>query len=160
MRFTVVESGKKGQSLTSSGQTAGNASPLFHLKKPMTITTGRKMTSPLLETSFLASQKTNDTFVPYWAENEDKPVCISMENISFFRCDPIIDTLNSFRSNEQVYVLILHEENDFDSFNSFGGFGGFDTFESNEDKNLNQNHIKPYRRRAGNTKNKLCLSLL
>lgn len=88
--------------------------------------------------SFLASQKTNDTFVPYWAENEDKPVCISMENISFFRCDPIIDTLNSFRSNEQVYVLILHEENDFDSFNSFGGFGGFDTFESNEDKNLNQ----------------------
>lgn len=61
-----------------------------------------------------------------------------MENISFFRCDPIIDTLNSFRSNEQVYVLILHEENDFDSFNSFGGFGGFDTFESNEDKNLNQ----------------------
>ena len=112
MRFTVVESGKKGQSLTSSGQTAGNASPLFHLKKPMTITTGRKMT--FLFWKLLSGQpETNDTFVPYWAENEDKPVCISMENISFFRCDPIIDTLNNFRSNEQVYVLILHEENDF-----------------------------------------------
>ena len=58
-----------------------------------------------------------------------------MENISFFNCDGIIETLNSFRSNEQVYVLILHEENDFDPFSSFDGF---DTFESNEDKNLNQ----------------------
>lgn len=85
--------------------------------------------------SFLASQKTNDNFVPYWSENEDKPICISMENISFFNCDGIIETLNSFRSNEQVYVLILHEENDFDPFSSFDGF---DTFESNEDKNLNQ----------------------
>ena len=85
--------------------------------------------------SFLASQKTNDNFVPYWSENEDKPICISMENISFFNCDGIIETLNSFRSNEQVYVLILHEENDFDPFSSFDGF---DTFESNEDKNLSQ----------------------
>ena len=57
MRSTVVESGKKGQSLTSSGQTAGNASPLFHLKKPMTITTGRKMTSPLLETPFWPARR-------------------------------------------------------------------------------------------------------
>ncbi len=57
MRFTVVESGKKGQSLTSSDQTAGNASPLFHLKKPMTITTGRKMTSPLLETPFWPARR-------------------------------------------------------------------------------------------------------
>lgn len=48
---------KKGQSLTSSGQTAGNASPLFHLKKPMTITTGRKMTSPLLETPFWPARR-------------------------------------------------------------------------------------------------------
>ena len=45
------------QSLTSSGQTAGNASPLFHLKKPMTITTGRKMTSPLLETPFWPARR-------------------------------------------------------------------------------------------------------
>ena len=44
-----------------------------------------------------------------------------MENISFFNCDGIIETLNSFRSNEQVYVLILHEENDFDPFSSFDG---------------------------------------
>ena len=47
----------------------------------------------------------------------------------------IIETLNNFSSNEQVYILILHEENNFDSINSFGGFGGFDTFESDSDKN-------------------------
>ena len=44
----------------------------------------------------------------------------------------IIETLNNFSSNEQVYILILHEENNFDSINSFGGF---DTFESDSDKN-------------------------
>ena len=86
----------------------------------------------------MASQKTNDTFVPYWTENEDKPVCITMNDSSFFMWQRIIETLNNFSSNEQVYILILHEENNFDSINSFGGFGGFDTFESDSDKNLNQ----------------------
>ncbi|MEI3283331.1 MAG: AAA family ATPase [Enterocloster sp.] len=88
--------------------------------------------------SFMASQKTNDTFVPYWTENEDKPVCITMNDSGFFMWQRIIETLNNFSSNEQVYILILHEENNFDSINSFGGFGGFDTFESDSDKNLNQ----------------------
>ena len=86
----------------------------------------------------MASQKTNDTFVPYWTENEDKPVCITMNDSGFFMWQRIIETLNNFSSNEQVYILILHEENNFDSINSFGGFGGFDTFESDSDKNLNQ----------------------
>lgn len=85
--------------------------------------------------SFMTSQKTNDTFVPYWTENEDKPVCITMNDSGFFMWQRIIETLNNFSSNEQVYILILHEENNFDSINSFGGFGGFDTFESDSDKN-------------------------
>ena len=83
----------------------------------------------------MASQKTNDTFIPYWTENEDKPVCITMNDSGFFMWQRIIETLNNFSSNEQVYILILHEENNFDSINSFGGFGGFDTFESDSDKN-------------------------
>ena len=50
--------------------------------------------------SFMASQKTNDTFVPYWTENEDKPVCITMNDSGFFMWQRIIETLNNFSSNE------------------------------------------------------------
>ena len=123
------------QSLASSGQSAGNASPLFHINEADDYYNWHEDSFSAFGSSFMTSQKTNDTFVPYWTENEDKPVCITMNDSGFFMWQRIIETLNNFSSNEQVYILILHEENNFDSINSFGGFGGFDTFESDSDKN-------------------------
>ena len=75
--------GATPQSLASSGQRAGNASH-YPYNEADDYYNWHEDSFSAFGSSFMASQKTNDTFVPYWTENEDKPVCITMNDSGFF----------------------------------------------------------------------------
>lgn len=74
-------------------------------------------------------QQNHDDFTPYWTSNRSMPICICADSADLCFAERFTDTLESFDTNRQVYLLITDGDREW---------GSLDAFDDSNNQNINQ----------------------